>query len=171
MRNLTLRWLFFAGSFALRQCGQRLGQALLQLVEPLDCLLVGVGRLAVGHIGRDNQPDLLAHVVEGQHLVEEEQAGIGNAEFVLGQIGQPLDLAHGVVGKIANRAGRERGQAGEPRGLVARKRPAQHGKHVVFKAGDFSALGNGDIAATRHNPLEGRQADEGVAADLLAALY
>ncbi len=88
----------------------------------------------------------------------------------MARFGQPLDLAHGVVGKIANRAGGEGRQAREPRGLVAGERPAQHGKDVVFKAGDFPAFGDRDLAAPRHDALEGREADEGVAAHLLAAL-
>ena len=109
-------------------------------------------------------------MVEGQHLVEEEQAGVGNAELVFGARGQALDLAHGVVGEEADGAGGERGQARQPRGLVAAERVAQHGKDVALHAGGFAALGDGDVAAARHNALEGREADEGVAAHLLAAL-
>ena len=68
------------------QIGQRLGEALFQLVEALDGVVVGVGgRCRWRDVGGDDQPDLLADVVEGQHLVEEEQAGVGNAELVVGQ--------------------------------------------------------------------------------------
>ena len=109
-------------------------------------------------------------MVEGQHLVKKEQAGVGNAELVLGACGQALDLAHGIVGKEADGAGGKRGQARQPRGLVAAERVAQHGEDVALHAGGFAALGDGDFAAARHNALEGREADEGVTAHLLAAL-
>ena len=140
------------------------------LSRRLTALVVGVGRLAVGDVGGDHQPDLLAHVVEGQHLIEEEQAGVGNAELVFGQRGQALDLAHGIVGKEADRAGGERRQAGQARRLVAAERVAQHGEDVAFDARGLSAFGDGDLAAAGHDALEGREADEGVAAHLLAAL-
>jgi hypothetical protein len=93
-----------------------------------DGLVIGVGGLAARHVGGDHQPDLLAHVVEGQHLVEEEQAGVGNAQFVLGQLGQPLDLADRIIGKEAHRPGGKRRQPLEPRRLVAAERPRSTAK-------------------------------------------
>ena len=69
------------------QVRQRLRQALLQLVEALDSAIICSGRVAARHVCRDHQPDLLAHVIEGQHLVEEEQTGVGNAQLVLGASG------------------------------------------------------------------------------------
>ena len=50
-------------------------------------------------------------MVEGQHFIEEEQARIGNAQFILGVIGQALDLANGVVGKKTYCTGSERRQS------------------------------------------------------------
>ena len=94
----------------------------------------------------------------------------GTPQFVFGQIGQALDLADGIVGEKAHRAGGKRRQAGKPRRLVAAERAAQHGEDVVFNASDFSAFGDGDLAAARDDALEGRETDEGVAAHLLAAL-
>ena len=88
----------------------------------------------------------------------------------LASVGQALDLAHGIVGKEADGAGGERGQARQPRGLVAAERIAQHGEDVALHVGGLAALGDGDLAAARHNALERREADEGVAAHLLAAL-
>ncbi len=76
-------------------------------------------------------------MVEGQHLVEEEQAGVGNAQFVFCANRQPLDLAHGVVGEEADCAGGERRQARQARGLVAAERVAQHGEDVALDIGWF----------------------------------
>ena len=157
--------------FVLGQMGQRLCEALFEPVEARDGFVEGVGRLAAGYVGGRHQPDLLAHVVEGQHLVEEEQACVGNSQFVGGQLGQALDLAHCVVGEEAHRAGGERRQplkAGRP---VAGERAAQHGEDVALGLDDFFAFGDGDLAAARHDALEGLEADEGVAAHLLAVLH
>ena len=127
--------------------------------------------VAVRHIGRHHQPNLLAHMVEGKHLVEEEQASVGNAQLILRPHRQPLDLAHGVVGKKAHGSGGERRQPLQPRRLVPAERLAQHGKDVAFNARGLAALGDGDLAPPRHDALERREPDEGVTAHLLAALH
>ena len=107
-------------------------------------------------------------MVEGQHFVEEEQAGVGNAQLIFGQLGQALDLAHGVIGEEAHGSGGEGRQAGQARGLVAGQRAAQHGEDVVLDLDYLFAFGDGDLAAAGHDALERREADEGVTADLLA---
>ena len=165
--NLELAVLsrFFEFSF-----GQGQAQVLFQFVEALDGAIVGGSGVAARDIGCHDEPDFLAHMVEGQHLIEKEQAGVGNAELVFGARGQALDLAHGIVREEADSAGSERGQARQARGLVAAERVAQHGEDVALHAGGFAALGDGDFAAARHDALERREADEGVAAHLLAAL-
>ncbi len=109
-------------------------------------------------------------MIEGQNLVEEEQAGVGDAELVLGNGWQPFDLAHGIVGKEANGAGGEGGQSRQTRGLVAAERVAKHGEDVAFNVGGLAAFGDGDLTPTRYYALERREPDEGVPADLLAAL-
>ncbi len=155
----------------MRQFGKRLGQALLHLVEPLYGLFICIGRLAARHVRRRHEPDLLPNVVECKHLVEKQQASVGDSKFVLGELGQPLDLAHRVVGKKAYGAGSERRQARQSCWFVPTKRSAQHGKYVVLDLDDLSALGDRDLAPARHDPLERRQPDEGVAAHLLATLH
>ena len=117
-------------------------------------LVVRVGGVAARDVGRHHQPDLLAHVVKGQHLVEEEQAGVGNAQFVLGQLRQQFDLADGVIGKKAHGSGGERRQPLQPRRLVAAERAAQHGENVILGLDGLSAFGDGDLAPPRDNPLE-----------------
>ena len=61
-------------------------------------------------------------VVEGEDLVEEHEAGVGDAEFVVGEGGKVLDLADDVVGEEADGAGGEGRQAGQARGGVAGER-------------------------------------------------
>ena len=53
---------------------------------------------------------------------------------------------------------------------MSAERIAQHGKDVALNVRGLAALGDGDLAAARHDALERREADEGVAAHLLAAL-
>jgi hypothetical protein len=53
---------------------------------------------------------------------------------------------------------------------VAAERVAQNGEDVALNVRGLAALGDGDLAPARHNALERREADEGVAAHLLAAL-
>ena len=57
-------------------------------VQPLHGL--GVGFIGFGErdVGSGDHPDLLAHVIEGQHFVEEEQAGVGNTQLILAQLGR-----------------------------------------------------------------------------------
>ena len=109
-------------------------------------------------------------MIEGENLIEEEQAGVGNVQFIFGQCGQPLDLAHRVISKVADGAGGEWGQSLQARGFVAAERIAQNGKDVALDVRGLAALGDGDLAPAGHNALERREPDEGVAAYLLAAL-
>ena len=110
-------------------------------------------------------------MVKGQHLVEEEQAGVWDAQLVFGQRGKPLDLAHRVVGEEAHSPGSKRRQRGQPRRFMPAQRPSQHGKDVILDLDDLFAFGDGDLAPTRHNALERCQPDEGVAAYLLAVFH
>ena len=80
-----------------RQLGQGLREMALKLIKPVDGLAVRVSRLAARHVGCNHQPNLFADVVEGQHFIEEEHASVGDAQLVLGQIGQSLDLPNCVI--------------------------------------------------------------------------
>ncbi len=152
------------------QFRQRLRQAFLQAVEADDGLFVSAGGFAAGEVGGDDKPDLFAHMVEGQHLVEEEQASVGYAEFIFGQIRQALDLTDGVISEEADGAGGEGRQALEAGGLMSAQGAAQHGEDVAIRLDNFLAFGDGDLAAARDDALEGRKADEGVTSDLFAVL-
>ena len=59
-------------------------------------------------------------MVEGDDLVEEHEAGVGDAELVFGEGGELFDLADDVVGEEADGPGGEGRQAGEAgRGVAA----------------------------------------------------
>ena len=62
----------------------RIRQAFLEHLERL--------RGQIPSLGRDD-PDQISIRLEGQHFVEEKQAGIGNSKFVGGLLRQALDLA------------------------------------------------------------------------------
>ncbi len=75
--------------------------------------------MLAGEVGGDDEVDLFLDVVEGEDLVEEHEAGVGDAEFVVGGGGKALDLADDVVGEEADGSGGEGRQAGEAGGFVA----------------------------------------------------
>ena len=75
--------------------------------------------------------DLLLDVVEGEHLVEEHEAGVGDVEFVGGERGQALDLADDVVGEEADGAGGEGRQPGQAGGGVAGEGGLELGEDVA----------------------------------------
>ena len=161
--------------------GQRAREALLQAVQALESAGIGVlhrtgGGFFAGQVGGDNEVDLLLDVVEGKHLVKEHQAGVRYAQFVGSQRGQALDLAYDIVGKEADRAGSERRQAGQARGGVAAEGLLQLGEDVALEgaaARQFavgSLLIHRDRWPARDDPLVRLDADEGIAADVLATL-
>ena len=83
-----------------------------QLFKPVEAARgVSVG-VAAGEVGGGDEEDFLFDVVEGEHLVEEQEERVGNAEFVLGKLGQALDEADDIVGEKADRTGGEGRQAG-----------------------------------------------------------
>ena len=91
------------------------GQALLQLAQSLLRIRVRGGRFLASQIGSHHELDLLTHMVEGQHLVVEHEAGVRDAQIILGQLGQAFQLPHHVVGKKADRATSKRRQARDTR--------------------------------------------------------
>ena len=151
--------------------GKGLVEVPFQASQAADGAVVGLGGRIERDIGGDHHPDLLADVVEGEDLVEEQQAGIGDAEFVGGLIGDALDQADRVVSEKADGSGGERRQAWQARGFVAAERVAQRGENVAFNMGGAAALGYGQRAATGDDALVRREADESVAAHLLAAFH
>jgi hypothetical protein len=125
------------------------------LSRRLTASVIGLAGFAAGDVGGGYEPDFLADVVEGEHFVEEEQAGVGNAELVGGERGQALDLADRVVGEEADGSGGEGGRPGRRAGLWPARAGAGH-EDVVLDLGDLFAFSDGDLAAAGDDALEGR---------------
>ena len=166
MRNVQL-----ARPFARRHLGQRLRQSLFQPGQSLQ----RPGIRLVGRIERDvrrhHQPDLLAHMVERQHFIEEHQARVRHAQFILGVFRKALDLPHRIVSKDAHRARSERRKPRQPRRLVSSQRIPQHREHVALEPRRPFAFRDLNLPPARHDPLVRIHADERVAAHLLPALH
>ena len=58
--------------------------------------------------------DPLAPVVEHRELADDAEHGVGQAQVVLGDLGQALDLAHHVVAEVADEAAVQGRQLGQP---------------------------------------------------------
>ena len=114
--------------------GNGLREALFQRCQPLTALGISLIGLGERNVGGGDHPDLLAHVIEGQHFVEEEQASIGNSKLIFGVVGQALDLAHRIVSKESDGAGGERRQSRDARRLMSAERFAQNMENVAFNA-------------------------------------
>ncbi len=110
-------------------------------------------------------------MIEREHLIEKQQARVGNAEFVLGVFRQPLNLANRVVSKESDRARGEGRQSRQPCGIVPAERLAQHVKDVAIDLRGPFAFGDVNLPAARHDALVRSNADECVTAYLLAALH
>ena len=108
-------------------------------------------------------------MVEGEHLIEEHEAGVGHAEVVGGVLGQALDLADDVVGEEADGSGGEGWQAGNAGGIVAFEGVIPEGEDVAVDLTGARAFGDLDGAAARDELAIGLDADEGVAAEVFAS--
>ena len=155
--------------------GQRAGKALFEALEALERTRVGdrrgvAGSLLSRKVGGDDEVDLLLDVVECEHLVEEHEAGVGDAEFVDGERGQAFDLADDIVGKEADRAGRKGRQARQARGGVAAERLLEFREDVALEGPSLAGFFDGDVRPAGDDLLVRLDADERVTADMLAAL-
>ena len=114
--------------------------------------------------------DLFLDVVEGEHLVEEHQAGVGDAELVGGERGQAFDLADDVVGEESDGASGEGWQAREARWGVAAEGGFELGEDVALEGAAFALFLHRDRRPAGDDLLVRLDADEGIAAHVLAAL-
>src|SRR5438067_13779736 len=77
--------------------------------------LICTTRVFSGDVGRGDDLDLVAEVVERQQAVEEHEHTIGNVLIVLGMFPNGFQMAHYVVRKVTHRSGCEGGQLGHAR--------------------------------------------------------
>jgi hypothetical protein len=151
----------------------RVLQLLLQLAQPL--LAVGV-RLGLAGVGVHDQVQLAGQVVDDRQLLALQQQDVGTAQGVrrAALFELLLDVAHHVVAEVARKTAAEPRQAGPQGDLEA----ALVGRHEVQRValGPLDHLAIGDHLGHRvgakaggAQQRAGRQADEAVAAEALAA--
>jgi len=144
----------------------------LESIETSAGLVVkGIGGSAgiAGEIGRDDEVDLLLDVVEGEHLVEEHQVCVWHVEIIGGERGKPLDLSDDVIRKEADGSGGKGRQTGQASGRMRGELALELGKDIAF---EVTCVGGGRVREglpARRESLVGLDADEGVAANALAA--
>ena len=158
----------------LRRIGDlhRLAQGALQLIEALQRGAVGIGMRG---IGIDDEGQLAGKVVDHRQFFGEHAAGCRACRCTSGLCvlcQRVLDVAHRVVAEVAGQAAGEARQAGQRRDLEAR----QVFLDEVQRIGDFlgglaGRRGQRDLLAAHRDARFGRQADEGVASEALAALH
>ncbi|MCY1280533.1 hypothetical protein D9M70_293200 [compost metagenome] len=118
---------------------------------------------------------LAGQVVEHDHRVRDHQQDVRGAQWVrVRAVGQALlDIAHAVVAEIAHQAAVEARQAGDGRHLVAFLEVFDEGQRVfavvAFHLDVIDA--DTDLRAMGAEHGAALQADDGVAAPLLAALH
>ena len=108
-------------------------------------------------------------MVEGEHFVKEQKAGIRNLEFVGGKRGQALHLPYGIVGEEADRARGERRQIRQDRWIVAAEGSLELREDVALPGSELAVLLQREFGAARRDPAERTDPDKGVAPDLFAA--
>ena len=114
--------------------------------------------------------NLVAQMIKGQQPVEEHQLAIRQREVVLGVLANLFQLAHHIVGKIANGPGSERRQPRHRGRLMLAQQFLHHLKHVALAMLPPPAAFDLDGRLPRPQPHVGPRSQERVAADLLAAL-
>ena len=136
-----------------------------------------VGRLGGGfrrfarHVRRRDNVDLVTQVVEGEHAVEKHQHTVGNVEVVGGALADVFELAHDVIGAIADGAGGERRQAFHRRGTMLMQEFLDNVKNISGAAVDFlrGAAFDCDLGAARFQAQKRTHAEKRVAADFFSA--
>ena len=140
-----------------------------QVLQPLARFGEGF-RLA--RVGVHDQVQLAGQVVDHRQFFGHQQLDLGQAEVVRRRrIRQPrLDVAHRVVAEIAGQAAAEARHAGTDGDLVARLESGDEFKRITFGAlHHFIVFQHFDAVAEAAQQGRGRQADEGIAAEALAA--
>ena len=99
--------------------GNARGKPLLQRIQPSNRPFVRPLTSPPRQVGCGNQVNLLLHMVERQHLVEEHQAGIRNTQLIRRRLRQPLDLPHHVIAEKSHSSSRKRRQTRQPCRCVA----------------------------------------------------
>src|SRR5919204_4497583 len=114
-------------------------------------------------------------MIKGEQSVKEHKDGVRDAEFVLGERRQALELPHNVVGKESHRATRKRRQAFEvgrtmlPQ-QVTHNRKQRRVADLASRIAVLVVLNDGLRTRSGNNAVRPRT-EKRIASDLLAALY
>jgi hypothetical protein len=113
----------------------------------------------------------LGRVVEDDHAVVEAETQVGDAAVVRRDVGEPLDVADGVVAGVSDRAAAEPRQPRDVRRAVARDRLFEHAQGVGgLGLGPLPApVARAGLSAARLEGAERAAPEEAVAPDALAA--
>ena len=74
--------------------------------------VIGLARRLRANVGRGNDVELVAQMIEGQQPVVKGEDAIGEANIIFRALGQALELPDHVVGEISHAAGGKRRKAG-----------------------------------------------------------
>ena len=89
------------------------------------------GGVLVAHIGQCQDGHCFLHVIEHHHVMVQREPQIGQLAIVVWCVGQPLDIAHRVVARIADCAADERRQLAEVCDVHTLNLPAQDLQRIV----------------------------------------
>ncbi len=134
--------------------------------------VVSPARTLARHIGRGDNVDLMAQVIEGQQPVEKHQYAIGQGKIILGMLANIFQLPHRVVGEVADRA---RGKRRQARARLRNDAAAASSLTDLNRAALallllLAAL-HLDVVAARPHLHVRTCSQKGVAADLLAPFH
>ncbi len=133
--------------------------------------IVSLARTFARHIGRGDDVDLVAQVIEGQQPVEEHQDAIGQREIILGVFADVFQLPHRVIREVAHRARRKRRQPGHGRGTMLPQQFLDDLDRAALALLRLLAALDHDVLAPRPHLHVGTRSQKRVAADLLAPLH
>ena len=147
-----------------------------QLLEPRHRLVVGPVDLRLARfaeqVGVREQGDPLTPMVEGGQLSDDREDRVGQAEVVLGWVGQVLDLPHHVVAEVPDQPAVHRRQPVERRRAVHGQQRLERREHALVERDAVGQAAPGHLQATvaGDQGRRGAAAHEGPAAPLVAVL-
>ncbi len=109
-------------------------------------------------------------MVEGQHFMEEHEAGVGQAQIVFRLLGDALDLPHYIVGEEAHSAGSEWRQSCNVSRLMAAEEFLHQRKDVALGLASLAILRDDNFLSAGHDGAERMDADKGIATNFFSLL-
>ena len=133
--------------------------------------VISLARTLARNIGRGDDVDLVAQVIERQQAVEEHQHAIGQREIVFGMLADIFQLPDHVVSEISDGARGKRRQPGHSRRTMLPQQFLHDLNRASLTLFLLLAALHYDLAAPRPHLHIGTRSQKRVASDLLAALH